>query len=114
MKKDIKSLLCIVLTSLFLIQLTGCVSLNTNSETETTEIVEENTNTVEENIPDVKVIQENNVHYIKADDGQTYGTNEGILVLGFNNYRCVDTNLEYNEETDTYTCTVEYKRIIKE
>ena len=85
---------CILMIAILL--LSGCGSNNQN----------------EEKVDDVLIRQNSSTSYFNYDD-KTYACRDSIIVGGFNGYRCVDTKLEYDEETKTYTCTIQYKKIIE-
>ena len=69
-------------------------------------------NQKEINVQDIKITQNDNVYYIKDSDGILHSSDDAILILGFNDYQCTDTNIKYDDENDVYICTVELKKIL--
>lgn len=66
----------------------------------------------EEKINDVVIAQNTNTSYFNYQN-KTYACRNSLIVGGFNGYQCVDTSIEYDEETKNYTCTMQFKRIIE-
>lgn len=64
-------------------------------------------------IDDVKIRQPDVTYYTQDQDGKNYACDDSILITSYNGYKCIDTNIEWNEELGIYTCTINLKKIIK-
>lgn len=64
-------------------------------------------------VEDVFISQPDNTYYRKDKNGNLHSSNDAILISTYNDYQCVDTNIEFDEETGKYTCTIEFKKIIE-
>jgi hypothetical protein len=51
---------------------------------------------------------------IEISQPSGYKGSDAILIRSLNNFKCIDTSVEYNEELGVYTCTVKFKKIIDE
>jgi hypothetical protein len=63
-------------------------------------------------IEDVKISQESYVYYRDDNSGHIYKCTDAILISSVNDFKCIDTDIEYDEELGVYTCTVKFKKII--
>lgn len=52
-------------------------------------------------------------YYTKTEDGTLYSSSDAIVVCGYNKYKCINTSIEYDEESGKYICVVEFKKIIE-
>jgi hypothetical protein len=80
-------IICFFIICSFIFLLIGCGSKESNSESAY--------------IEDIKISQ-----------SSEYFSNDAILIKSFNGFKCIDTDIEYNEELGVYTCTVKFKKII--
>jgi hypothetical protein len=55
---------------------------------------------------------ENNIEDIEISQPHNTYSDDAILIKSHNNFQCIDTNIEYDEELGVYTCTVKFKKII--
>lgn len=53
-------------------------------------------------VKDIEIVQATN--YLGCDDA--------IVSKSYNGYQCVDTFIEYDEESGTYICAIKFKKII--
>lgn len=79
--------------------LTGCGSKEDNKEVLKVE--------------DVFVSQPDGTYYRKDSNGNIHSSDDAILISSYNDYQCISTNTEFDEETGKYTCTIEFKKIIE-
>lgn len=73
-------------------------------------IPKENNNEEAKN-EDVMVTNPDTTYYTRRGD-TLYPCNDAILLCGYNEYRCINTSTEYDEESGKYICIVEFKKII--
>lgn len=64
-------------------------------------------------VEDVFISQPNNTYCRKDSNGTLHSSDDAILISSYNDYQCISTNTEFDEETGKYTCTVEFKKIIE-
>lgn len=64
-------------------------------------------------IEDVVINNPNDTYYIKAPDKKMYPSDDAILITAYNSYKCVNTSMEYDEESGKYICIIEFKKIIE-
>lgn len=50
--------------------------------------------------------------YYTIREGVPFSCDDTILICGYNEYRCINTSMEYNEEYGKYTCVIEFKKIV--
>lgn len=65
----------------------------------------------EVNIEDVIITNPDTTYYTICE-GVSFPCDDTILICGYNEYRCINTSMEYNEESGKYTCVIEFKKII--
>lgn len=61
-------------------------------------------------LEDVFISQPDNTYYRTDKNGNIYSSDDAILITIYNDYQCIDTNIEFDEETGKYTCTIELKK----
>ena len=54
----------------------------------------------------------NTTYYTKTEDNTLYSSSDAIVICGYNEYKCINTSIEYNEESGKYICIVEFNKII--
>lgn len=64
-------------------------------------------------IDDIVIANPDTTYYSRGQDGEFYACDDTILITSNNKYKCIDTNIEWNEELGIYTCTIKFKKIIE-
>lgn len=72
---------------------------------------EANKNKTEVKIEDVRITNPDTTYYT-IRDGVSFPCDDAILICGYNEYKCINTTMEYDEESGKYICVIEFKKII--
>lgn len=62
-------------------------------------------------IEDVRITNPDTTYYT-IRDGVSFPSSDAILICGYNEYRCINTTMEYDEDSGKYICVIEFKKII--
>lgn len=72
---------------------------------------EANENKTEVKIEDVRITNPDTTYYA-IRDGVSFPSDDVILICGYNEYKCINTTMKYDEESGKYICVIEFKKII--
>ena len=63
-------------------------------------------------IVDDIIITNPNPAYYTRQDNTLYPSNDALVICGYNEYKCINATMEYDEESGKYICIIEFKKII--